>query len=173
MKIFLVGLPGSGKSTIGKILAERLQLLFVDLDREIEIAEGKPVHEIFKAKSEDYFRELEHQYLKKWCSASQSFVMATGGGAPCFKDNMTLINNAGISVFLDVPTRVIAQRMLSTDLATRPLLATASADEVKDRLELLKSHRLPFYRKANISVSGDEVDIETLIQQIVRMESQR
>ena len=166
MKIFLIGLPGSGKSTIGKELAKALNLAFVDLDAEIEAKEGMPVREIFSMKAEHYYRQVESASLKEWCAKPESYLMATGGGAPCFFSNMELINESGISVFLDTSVREIARRMMKSNLATRPLLASSSLDEVKDRIEFLRSHRMPFYRQAHITVSGDEITIPQILEQL-------
>src|SRR5258708_25113313 len=101
MKIFIIGLPGSGKTTLGKQVAEKLNLPFIDLDLEIEKLEGKTVQEIFAKRKENYFRELESRTLKNFCSGKSDFVMATGGGAPGFFDNMDVMNNSGKTVFLD------------------------------------------------------------------------
>src|SRR5579859_2734142 len=103
MKIFLIGLPGSGKTTMGKSLADALRLPFADLDVEIEKSEGLTVPQIFEKRGEDYFRAAESELLKKFTSSSGHFVMAAGGGAPCFNRNMTAMNQSGITVFLDVP----------------------------------------------------------------------
>src|SRR6185503_20434689 len=100
MKIFLLGLPGSGKTTLGKELSNALRLPFVDLDSEIERLEGKKISEIFAANGEEYFRNLESSELRKRCTSKGEFVMATGGGTPCFFDNMEWINRAGKSIFL-------------------------------------------------------------------------
>src|SRR5947207_14326757 len=109
MKIFLLGLPGSGKTTLGKALARSLGLSFVDLDLEIEKSEGMLIPEIFKTKKEDYFRKAEAAQLKHWSLSDREFVMATGGGAPCFFDNLETIKAAGRSFFLDVPASEIAE----------------------------------------------------------------
>jgi shikimate kinase len=164
MKIFLIGLPGSGKTTIGKQLAQALHLPFVDLDVEIEKAESKSVSEIFEKKKEPYFRKAETMVLKSFCYSDSDFVMATGGGAPCFFDNMEMINRSGKSIFLDVSARAIANRMLKTELASRPLLAKTTPDEVKDRIEFLRSHRLQFYQQATISVKGEQIGLTELLE---------
>jgi shikimate kinase len=101
-KIYLTGMPGCGKSKVGRILAERLHLPFVDLDVVIAGAEGMEINRIFAERGEPWFRELEARWLRE-SSAVPAFVMATGGGAPCFYGNMEYMNGAGISVFLDVP----------------------------------------------------------------------
>src|SRR5258708_15000387 len=123
MKIFLLGLPGSGKTTIGKELAGLLRIPFVDLELEIEKSFKKKITEIFEKQGEGYFRELEAKQLRKWCSAPSGFVMATGGGTPCFYDNLKFINQTGKSIFLDVPAREIVKRIKKAELMERPLLA--------------------------------------------------
>ena len=166
MKIFLIGLPGSGKSTIGKALAKGLKISFVDLDKEIEKEEGMTPSEIFAMKKEEYFRKVESKELKRLCTSPSGFVMATGGGTPCFFDNMEVINRSGISIFLDVSAREVSERMLKTDLAKRPLLAKSSGDEVKDRIEFLRSSRISFYKQAHIIIDGDQITVEELIRLI-------
>ncbi|MFM8739263.1 MAG: shikimate kinase, partial [Cytophagales bacterium] len=99
MKIFLIGLPGSGKTTLGKQLAERLNIRFVDLDTEIEKSEGESIALIFKRFGEDHFRKAESTQLQKWANLNEDFVMATGGGAPCFFDNMEVMNQSGTTIF--------------------------------------------------------------------------
>src|SRR5690242_5204760 len=139
MKIFLLGLPGSGKTTLGKRLATALQLPFVDLDKEIERTEGKQIKDIFAEKKEDYFRKLESAELKRWCAKPGDYVMATGGGAPCFFDNIDVINSSGKSIFIDVPASEIVRRMSvgnasrqTGPIEKRPLLAAGGKDGLKD-----------------------------------------
>ncbi|MFN8889873.1 MAG: shikimate kinase, partial [Cyclobacteriaceae bacterium] len=92
MKIFLIGLPGSGKTTLGKQVASHLSIPFVDLDAAIEKAEQRTIPEIFKQSGENYFRKIESDLLKKWAESTTDFLMATGGGAPCFFDNVEVMN---------------------------------------------------------------------------------
>ena len=99
MKIFLIGLPGSGKTTLGKQVASHLSIPFVDLDAAIEKAEQRTIPEIFKQSGENYFRKIESDLLKKWAESTTDFLMATGGGAPCFFDNVEVMNRAGITFF--------------------------------------------------------------------------
>ena len=164
MKIFLVGLPGSGKTSLARVLAKELHLPFVDLDAEIERQEGRPVKLIFKEKGEQHFREVESRELLKWCHASADFVMATGGGAPCYFNNMAAINAAGVSIFLDVPIRVIVERMLRSRLDERPLLAAAGPDGLKEQMEFLRSHRLPYYQQAAITLRGEAISVEQVLE---------
>jgi shikimate kinase len=166
MKIYLIGLPGSGKTTLAKELAATLKLPYVDLDVEIEKAEMKTVPQIFKDKKENYFRKIESQILKSWTQSDSSFVMATGGGAPCFFDNMEQMNLSGMTVFLDVPTMEIARRIILSNGEERPLVKSNGIDGLKDQIEFLRSQRLSFYSQASISIRGDQIDSNKIIEKI-------
>jgi shikimate kinase len=166
MKIFLIGLPGSGKSTLGRELATALNLSFVDLDMEIEKETGKRIKVIFEESGEDYFRHLESTHLKKWIGASANFVMATGGGTPCFFDHMMLMNQSGMSIFLDVPPDEIARRMGITQSLERPLLAQVSPGALEDKIDFMRSNRLPYYALAHITISGNEISTIEIMERI-------
>lgn len=171
MKIYLLGLPGSGKTTLGKTLAEALAIPFVDLDAEIEQSEGMTIKEIFEKRKEDYFRKVESAHLKKWSASVNDFVMATGGGAPCFFDNLSIINQSGKSFFLDVPVQEIARRISGTALSERPLLAKANFESLKDHVEFMRSNRLSTYRQAHFIITGVAISLKELLDK-VRTESQ-
>lgn len=163
MKIFLIGLPGCGKSTLGKQLALELKLPFVDLDAEIEKSMGTSVKEIFKKKGEDFFRRKESAMLHHFCDTTSNFVMATGGGVPVFFDNMTLMNQRGHTIFLDVSPREIAERVLKTQVEDRPLLKAKHPDELKDQIEFLRSQRIPFYQQAHTCLKGQAIQLSDLV----------
>jgi shikimate kinase len=154
MKIYLVGMPGSGKSTLGKKLARELLLQFVDLDAEIEKHSGKSIPEIFLQNGEDHFRRTESALLHQWASGQQDFIMATGGGTPCFYNGIDVINNSGFSIFLDVPLKDLLTRVGAK--TNRPLLANAEERE-KTLLKLLET-RLPFYKQAKVTLSHPTLD---------------
>jgi shikimate kinase len=166
MKIFLIGLPGSGKTTLAKELAATLKLPYVDLDVEIEKAEMKTIPQIFKEKKEPYFRKIEAHLLKSLCQSDSSFVMATGGGAPCFFENMANMNQSGTTIFLDVPTMEIARRIVLSKGEERPLLKSNGIDGLKDQIEFLRSQRLSFYSQASITIRGDQIDSYKIIEKI-------
>ncbi len=171
MKIFLLGLPGSGKTTLGKELAEALELPFIDLDIEIEKEEKITISDIFRQKKEDYFRHVEAAQLKKWCTEKKDFVMATGGGAPVFFDNISVINNAGKSIFLDVPAREITKRIMSSSVSERPLFAKTHPESLKDQIEFMRSQRISFYRQAHLTFTGSAIAAEDILEKI-RTETQ-
>ena len=156
MKIFLVGMPGSGKTTFGKQLAARLMIDFVDLDAEIEKAEAKTIPRIFKDDGEGYFRMVESRLLREWAGASTSFVMATGGGAPCFFEGMEAINQSGISIFLDVPVARLLARVKENK--GRPLLLHEGDEHLMEKLTTMRNSRLQCYRKSHITVRDSSLN---------------
>ncbi len=166
MKIYLIGLPGSGKTTLAKELAAKLKLPYIDLDVEIEKAEMKTIPQIFKEKKEPHFRKIESQLLKSWSLSSSSFVMATGGGAPCFLENMAAMNQSGTTIFLDVPTMEIARRIVLSNGEERPLVKSNGIDGLKDQIEFMRSQRLSFYKQASITIRGDQIDSNKIIEKI-------
>jgi shikimate kinase len=171
MKIFLLGLPGSGKTTIGKALAEALAIPFVDLDVEIEREEGMTIREIFEKKSEHYFRQAESRNLARFCELNGDCVVATGGGAPCFFNNLECINRSGKSIFLDVPPGVIAERMKDTLISKRPLFAQTQENDLKEKISSMRSQRIAFYRQAHMTFSGDAISVTEILEKI-KKESQ-
>ncbi|MDJ1501049.1 shikimate kinase [Cytophagaceae bacterium BD1B2-1] len=149
MNIYLIGMPGSGKTTLGKRLAKTLGFSFTDLDIVLAEQEKMPVTEIFAQKGELYFRQAESECLKKTIQLQRS-VIATGGGTPCFFDNMEWMNANGITIFLDVSTEELVKRLTINEDATqkRPLFANKSVQELRSSLETMQTNRLPHYEKS-------------------------
>lgn len=164
MKIFLLGLMGSGKSFWKKELASRLKLTAYDLDQLIEAVEEASIPEIFETSGESYFRKTEAKMLR-WFGEKKSFVLATGGGAPCFHENMKWMNQQGITIWLDEPVSVLVQR-LKNETDNRPLLKHLDEKGVHQYLEKQLKERTPFYSKASIRVMGDEINLKTLLLKI-------
>ncbi|UII21759.1 shikimate kinase [Fulvivirga ligni] len=161
-KIVLVGMPGSGKTTVGKQLASELNLPFIDMDEEIVSREGKSVADIFAEYGEEHFRSLEHQVLAELLSLVDGMVVATGGGAPCFHNNMDLINEKGISVFINETVEEIVARMDRYELEKRPKLASS---DVVSTLKELHLKRKDYYNKAHLEWNAKE-SISELIKRI-------
>ena len=158
--IFLVGMPSSGKSTLGKRIADALHYRFVDTDKLIVREEGRTIPSIFNQLGEAYFREAERRVLRT-IRPGGSLVVSTGGGMPCFHDNMTYINATGISVFLDVPVTVLVQRMMAHAQEDRPLYSPADPNLLRS-LEQRYLDRIPFYGQATITISGEPTVGEVL-----------
>ncbi|MEX2234171.1 MAG: shikimate kinase [Cyclobacteriaceae bacterium] len=152
MKIFLIGMPGSGKTTLGKELASHLLVDFVDLDAEIEKAEQRSIPEIFSQRGEEYFRILEARLLGEWAGSTSDFVMATGGGAPCFYNGMETINQYGLSVFLDCSVSTLIERVKKNQ--ERPLLLISDENELKQKLKRMLEARMECYRQARIIIEN-------------------
>lgn len=162
MKLFLIGLLGSGKSFLGKELSKQLKLPFIDLDDVLESQERVKVSEIFSTKGEAHFRKLEAAALRDQIEQKE-FVMATGGGTPCFHDNMTFINQTGTSIFLNTPVSEIVKRLKGAQRKSRPLLANVSDDQLQPTLEAMLQSRMQFYKQADITVNGATVTAQEIL----------
>jgi shikimate kinase len=164
MKIFLVGMPGSGKSTLGMELANSLQLPFIDLDKGIEKSNESTIAEIFDKEGEDAFRQKEKDALERMIHETPAFVMATGGGSPCFFDNMELMISAGLTVFIDVSSNELHRRLQQgKGVESRPLLSKMNPSSMNKELADKRINRLPFYAKSQITVQGDTISSKELL----------
>ena len=144
-KIFLIGLPGAGKTTMGLELGLHLILPFIDLDQEIEKETKQSVRAIFEENGEAHFRQLEKMQLQKAIEFIPSFVMATGGGTPCFFDNLELMNKTGETIYINTPIETIKER-LEKD-SSRPLM-------INNSLESLLKKREDIYKSAKETVTS-------------------
>ncbi len=162
---------GSGKSHIGKLLAQKLNYRFLDLDDAIEKSENKSIAEIFETKGEIEFRKLEALQLRKTAETTDT-VIACGGGTPCFYDNMQWIIDNGFSVFLNPPIDCLLDR-LSSETAQRPLLKGKSTSEISLTLEELLAKRKEYYTQADlVQIFTNETDIINNILKIIATKSQ-
>ena len=150
-KFFIVGMPASGKSRLGKYISSITNLIFLDLDNEIEKKLDTRVKDIFKINGENFFRKIETKTLKEIIENKNNFILATGGGTPCFNENMSLINKSGISIFIDVKREILHERISRND--KRPLLnGTLSLDM---KLSDLYKERIDYYKKSKYHISKD------------------
>ena len=159
-RIYLLGMPGSGKTTLSKQLAKEINYHFVDLDELIVQSERHTIAEIFAIHSEDYFRQVEQKILQQTTTLDKS-VIALGGGTPCFFDNIQVINKHGFSIYLDVPLEVLAQRV-SKEANVRPLLQVQSENLLTQITEKYKQ-REPFYKQANLTISGANLSVQDIL----------
>ena len=157
---------GSGKSSLGKKLAGKLSMQFYDLDKIIENKSGHNVSEIFKLFGEDYFRELERKCLTE-VILQDDFVLATGGGTPCYFDNMELINRVGISVYLDMDNKSLFNRLKSSK-KIRPLIFGMTDKDLEDYIENTLHIRRFNYESANIKINALSPDIIELKAKILK-----
>lgn len=134
--LVLIGMPGSGKSSLGRLLADRLGMKFTDTDGMIEAAEGKTISEIFAQRGEEYFRDLETYWIAE-AARGENTVIATGGGAILREENRRALRENGVVFFIDRPPELILK---SADLSDRPLLA-----EDRERIYRLYTQRIGLY----------------------------
>lgn len=146
---------------MGRPLAELLKTPFLDLDQIIETEEGAAITQIFSSKGEGYFRELEAQHLEKTTSTYSGFVLATGGGTPCFFENLDFMRTQGKVVFLDIEIADVVERFQKEGLEKRPLLKTYTTNSaLQQYLQNTLDQRIFFYNKADfrIQISGKSPD---------------
>lgn len=162
--VFLIGYMGCGKSTVGKKLASKLKYNFIDVDSTIEDLTNKPVSQIFEDEGEHAFRQLEHSIIVSLCSRTNT-VIATGGGAPCFHNNMELMNAHGITVYLKMHPKSLAERIISSK-TERPLIKYVSNDELPAFITQHLNDREAFYKRARLTIQGESLKIDELVQRI-------
>ncbi|HEX8389690.1 MAG TPA: shikimate kinase [Sphingomonas sp.] len=160
--IVLVGLMGVGKSTVGRRLAARLKLPFVDADHEIEVAAAMTITEIFERYGEEYFRDGERRVIARLMDGNPK-VIATGGGAFINERTRALMLRDALVVWLDADTRVLADRVRRRD--TRPLLRGRDAREVLDELARVRN---PIYAEAHLRIPSQSAPHEATVQAILR-----
>ena len=160
MTIFLVGFMGCGKSTLGKKLAKNLDFNFIDLDDFIEDCEARTIQEIFEINGESYFRKLERFYLLKVIN-NKNIVISVGGGTPCFYDNINQMNKNGLTIYINMPTKVLVNRLKSSN-KFRPLIEGMKEIELKDYINKTIREREVFYNKSHNIVNGIKLSAKQL-----------
>ncbi|WP_134088336.1 shikimate kinase [Olivibacter sp. XZL3] len=163
--VFLVGFMGVGKTTNGKKLARALNRPFVDLDELFVEQVGLSITAYFKEHSEEAFRFKEREILQN-LAISEPAVIATGGGAPCFFDNMEWMNSHGITIYLQMPTGALAKRLADSKKNKRPLIQHLNEEELVGFIEERMQHRHPFYMQAHHHVNVLDLNIDALIKNL-------
>ncbi len=161
--IALVGMMGAGKTAIGKALAERLNIAFIDSDEEIVRAANMTIAEIFERDGEAFFRQKETQVLERLFQEERA-IISTGGGAFLSPQNRTIIDDHGVSIWLKVDLEILWNRVKHKD--TRPLLRTANPYQT---LKELLAQRVPSYQEARVIVEAEpHLTIEQMCDKVIK-----
>ncbi len=151
---------GCGKSTLGRRLSEHLNLQFVDMDHYIEMRNHKTIPQIFAQDGETEFRKKERMALEE-LSEFSDIVIATGGGAPCFFDNIDLMNNSGKTIYININPSILADRLLKSK-TERPLIKGKSRDELVAFIDETLKKRNLFYKQAKFEITQPDIDLEQI-----------
>ena len=165
MKIFLLGFMGCGKTHWGKLLSEKLNIPFFDLDEKIVEHERRSVAEIFARDGEEYFRLLEKDVLHLLSESHDTFVMATGGGTPCFYNNIDYLKKQGITVWINCSTDCLYQR-LSKDKDQRPLISNVPLNELKSYIIKKYYSRKIYYQQAAVILPEEKLTVDKLVTEV-------
>lgn len=164
-RIFLTGYMGAGKTTLGRALAAELGIPFIDLDHHIEKRYCKTIAQLFAEKGEEGFREIERRMLHE-VGEFEDVIISTGGGTPCFFDNIEYMNAQGTTVYLDVPVERLFIR-LSIARSKRPLIKEKNDDELLAFITEQLARRAPHYSKAQYSFRADRLEDAPQIKESV------
>ena len=155
MKIVLLGYMASGKSSVVKLLSKKLSMKFLDLDDYIINKEGMSIAEIFEKKGEVYFRVIENKYLKEVLNTKDQFILALGGGTPCYANNMEEINKGDtVSIYLQGKTKTMIDRLIKKK-SKRPLIASLADDKIPEFVAKHLFERRLYYELAKVTVEID------------------
>jgi shikimate kinase len=160
MRIYLIGYMGCGKSTLGHRLSEHLNLQFVDMDHYIEMRNHKTIPQIFAEEGENEFRKKERKALEE-LSEVTNIIIATGGGAPCFFDNIDLMNNSGKTIYINLDPSILAERLLNSK-TERPLIKGKSREELVVFIDETLKKRNQFYKQAKFEITQPDIELEQI-----------
>ncbi len=159
-RIYIIGYMGAGKSTVARHLAHRIGWTSCDTDLLFEEKYHISINDFFAKYGQDLFRKLEADILRS-TTQLHNVVVATGGGTPCYYDNMTVMNENGLTVFLDISPKSAAMR-LSHSKKKRPLTKKLSGDELVGFVEQQYNERMPFYSLAKLTFKAENCNMENL-----------
>ena len=170
-RIILIGFMGSGKTTLGRALAKALGLTFIDLDNYIELRHCKSINQIFAERGEEGFRNIERSLLHEVCEF-EDVIISSGGGTPCFFDNIDYMNAQGTTIYLQVPNDRLLTR-LKIARSRRPLLKDKNDEEIEQFIVEQMQRREPFYTKADYAFTADRLeDREQIAESVERFRKQ-
>jgi len=165
MKIFLIGFMGAGKTHWGRQLSEKLGIRFFDLDEQVVEQAGKSIPEIFATEGEEHFRLMEKEVLYILSESHESFVMACGGGSPCYFNNIDYMNDAGTTVWINTSLDVLFKRLIK-EKDKRPLIRELSDEQLQAFIARKFADRKIYYEQAAITVDEEPLQLDTLIEKI-------
>ena len=166
-RILLIGFMAAGKTTLGRALAHDLGLQFIDLDHYIENRYHRTVSQLFAERGEEAFRQIERNMLRE-VAEFEDVIIATGGGTPCFFDNMEYMNAQGITVFLNASVDVIHTRLTSARVQ-RPLVKGKSAEELRTYISQMLDKRMPYYSQARHTFCADRLENICQVEESVKL----
>lgn len=166
LRIFLIGFMGCGKTYWGRQLAQKLELPFFDLDHQIEEGEQRSITAIFEGEGEEHFRQLEKEALHLITESHGAFVMATGGGTPCFYNNIEYMKKSGLVVWINCSVDDLHCRLVG-EKENRPLVKELTDEQLKAYITKKGADRNIFYRQANLTVNGEGLSLEKLMSKIL------
>lgn len=168
-RVFLTGFMGSGKTTVGQMLASALNWQFIDLDQHIEKQQQQSIRHIFDTKGEAAFRQMEHDALKEVATLS-NIIVSTGGGTPCFHGNMDLMNQIGLTIYLKLDAEVLRDRLMPAR-KSRPLIAEKSDSELLLFIREKLAEREQWYNLSAVKADATTVGVVPYIN-IIEMYNQ-
>lgn len=160
MIYFLIGYMACGKSTIAKQLSDKYNIPHIDTDAVIEEAEGMSITEIFNTKGKDYFRQVETRVLNEIIYVNEPCIVSCGGGTPLYNNNIDLMNNNGISVYIKCSANTIVNRLSLSEIEKRPLLRNKTKIELPSIIDAEIKKREEIYNKANIIINYESINIK-------------
>ena len=169
--IFLIGYMGAGKTVIGNSLSKKINYKFYDLDNYIETKEGKKVSEIFNQANEVYFRKIENKYLNYLSSKNEKKIISTGGGTPCFENNLSIIQNStkSLSIYLKANINTLVKR-LKKSAPKRPLIShLKDEDGLRDFVTKHLFERSFYYEKSDVKIITDDLETKDIIKLICEL----
>ncbi len=165
MRIFLIGFMGSGKTHWGRLLSEKLGLPFFDLDEQVTAHAGQSITDIFHKEGEEHFRLMEKDILHIITESHDSFIMACGGGSPCYFNNIEYMNSAGTTVWINTPFDTLFERLIN-EKEKRPLIKELSNEQVKNFISKKFADRRIYYEQADVTVEEEPLAIDSLVEKI-------
>lgn len=156
---------GSGKTHWGRLLSQKLDIPFFDLDEQITSHEGKEISQIFAQEGEEYFRLLEKDTLHIISESHDSFVMACGGGTPCYFNNIEYMNRGGTTVWINTPVNTLYER-LTKEKDKRPLISELDTEQLKSFIGKKYADRRIYYEQADVVMDEEPLQLDKLIEKI-------